>query len=446
MEFILSFLILVLNLVNYQAKLNRVVFLVIGVVIMAALFYVVMKKTKNYLATCMILMVYTWQISWYNIFGDPTSALQLPWLYILGAMVLAYGIFNIKNCLKREYSITALILYSVFFILFLYPLFISESISSALKEFIIIAFFVVVMFVCFLNRDSVDKEAYEHFKKALIWAVLISSIFILIQYVLYTYMGISVFKMAVRRSFLGYQRSFYLLMEDHSSATIMLGCAIFYILDGLKKKNAWYYVPAIGIILVSMAITSRRTSTISFVIVAALFILFHYKDFSKKVLYSVLLGLGSIAMLYYLLIARPVGEISQILNDNGRFEGYAAAIAIILKHPFGIGYDDDYLVTLMPHNVSPHNTVLRWAVMGGILFAIILVAIVVNCIVCAYRKKLSAEFWAIIYSFFAANLIPDILTARFFVIICSMALLAGKYERSDEKFFRPYEKTEKPQT
>ncbi len=429
MEFILSFLILALNLVNYETKINTAVFFFLSAAIVAALFYVVMMKTKNFLATCLIMMAYTWQISWVNIFGAPTSELQLPWLYIFGLLMFCYGIYNVKNSLKRSYSAFALGVFSAFFILFLAPLIISVSVSAGLKEFIIISFFVVVVFVCFLNGDSVGKEAYERFKIAIIWAVVLSSLFILLQFVMYKYMGVSLFKIAVRMSFSGgNQTSFYLLMEDHSSATIMLGCAIFYILDRLSKKNAWYSIPAIVVILVSMAITSRRTSTISFIVVVAFFVLFHYRGLSKKILYSVILGIGCITMLYYLLIARPVSEFSQILSDNGRFAGYEVALKLIAKNPFGIGYDDDYLSSLMPYNISPHNTVMRWAAMGGLLFALVLVLIVAVCIVSAYKKRLTAEFWAIIYSFFAANFIPDILAARFFVIICSMALLAKKVE------------------
>ena len=287
MEFILSFLILALNLANYEIKINTAVFFFVSTAIIVALFYVVMMKTKSFLATCIIMMAYTWQISWVNVFGNPTADLQLPWLYIFGLLIFMYGIYNIKNSLQRSYSVFALAIFSVFFILFTAPLIISQSISAGLKEYIIISFFVVVLLVCFLNGGTVGKEAYERFKIAIIWAVLLSSAFILLQFVMYKYMDISLFKVAVRMSFSGgYQTSFYLLMEDHSSATIMLGCAIFYILDRLNKKNAWYYIPAMIVILVSMAITSRRTSTISLIIVVAFFVLFHYRGLSKK--YSIL--------------------------------------------------------------------------------------------------------------------------------------------------------------
>lgn len=423
MEYLLSLLLLILNLFNYEKKLNPLLMFAVGFLLVASLFYFVFKKTGSFLATCFILMAYTWQISWINIFGRPTSELQLPWFYVLGFLVIIYGFINIKNCFRRNYDIAPILLFSVLFIMILYPLAISKSFSAGVKEIGVIGFFVAVLFTSFLHRDTIGKEAYEHFKTAMIWAVMLTAVFIIAQYVLYKTAGIAVFKIAVRKSFAGYQTSFYLLMEDHSSSSIMLGCAVFYILDRLHRRNWWYYIPALVVIFISMAVTSRRSSTITLIIVIGAFVLFHYRGVAKKILFSVILGLISLIMMYYLLIVRPVSFVGQILNDNGRFNGYLAALDIIAKHPFGIGYDDDYLTTFMPHGISPHNTILRWAAMGGVIFAAVLVGIIVYCLRKARKKRLTAEYWAIFYSFFAANLIPDILAARFFVILCSMALL-----------------------
>ena len=429
MEYLLSLILLILNLVNYEMELNPFIMFAVGLFLIGLLFFFVFNKTRSFLATCFILMAYTWQISWINIFGKPTSELQLPWFYILGMFVVIYGFINIKNCLGKLYDVAPVILFSVLIIVILYPLVISRSFSIGMKEMGIIGFFVAVLFVSFLHSDSIGKVAYKYFKTAMIWAVIMSSVFIILQYVLFKAAGIALFKMSIRRSFSGYQTSFYLLMEDHSSSTIMLGCAIFYILDRLHKKNWWYYIPALIVIFISMAVTSRRSSTITLIIVIGVFVLFHYRSVAKRILFSVILGLFSLIMMYYLLIVRPVSYLSQILDDNGRFDGYLAALDIIIKHPFGIGYDDDYLTSFMPHNISPHNTILRWAAMGGVLFAAILVGLVIYCLRTARKKKHPSEYWAIFYSFFAANLIPDILAARFFVIICSMALLAkNEYE------------------
>ena len=440
MEYFLSFLILALNLYNYEKKLNVAIMFFAGLFIVALLFYVVYQKTRNFIATCFILMVYTWQISWINIFGNPTSELQLPWFYIFGLLIVLYGVFHIKDCYFKGYGSVPTVLFSIFFIIFLYPLIISQSFIAGMREFAVIGFFAAVVFISYLFRDTVGKEVHEHFKKALIWAVFLSSTLIIIQSMIYSYAGIGLFKFAVRRSFTGYQTSFYLLMEDHSSSSIMLGCAVFYIIDRLNKKNWLYFLPMLGIIFVSVAVTSRRSSTISLIIIIAAFVIFHYRNVAKKILFTIILGMGSLIMMYYLLIVRPVSEFSQILSDNGRFEGYIAALGIITKNPFGIGYDDDYLSSLMPYGVSPHNTILRWAAMGGIVFAVVLTAIIIYCIRAAFKKKLSAEFWAIVYSFFAANFIPDLLTARFFVLICSMAFLAREQSSMPEipeEFYAP---------
>ncbi|MBQ7669721.1 MAG: O-antigen ligase family protein [Clostridia bacterium] len=433
MEYFLSFLILALNLYNYEKKLNAAVMFMAGLILISLLLYFVFKRTRNFIATCLISMVYTWQISWMNIFGDPTSKLQLPWLYLLGLLIVIYGVVNIGSCFNRRYNFVPTLLFLTFILIMLYPLIISESISSGAKELGNIGFFIAVLFISYLYKDTVSKEVYDHFKKAIIWAVLLSSLFIILQYTLYNYAGIRLFKVAIRRSYSGYQTSFFLLMGDHSSASIMLGCAIFYILDRLSKKNWYYMIPAMVVILVSMAATSRRSSTIPLFMVIAVFVIFHYRNVGKKILFSIILGLGSIIMMYYLLVVRPVDSFSQILSDNGRFAGYLAALKIIIQHPFGIGYDDDYLTSFMPNNVTPHNTILRWAVMGGIVFAVILVLIVLYCIRTARQKKLTTEFWVLIYAFFSANLIPDILAARFFVLFCSMALLAkGRNEVPEE--------------
>ena len=48
-------------------------------------------------------------------------------------------------------------------------------------------------------------------------------------------------------------------------------------------------------------------------------------------------------------------------------------------------------------------------------------------VLCAHRKKLTAEFWAVIYAFAASSFIPDILCARFFIIICAAPLLTMQF-------------------
>lgn len=424
MEYLLSFLILALNLFDYEININKYAFLAVGTVIMALLFYVIFRKTKSFLITCMCLMCHTWQISWINIFGEPTANMQLPWFYIIGALVLAYGVVNIRSCFKKFYNAWAVLLFAVFIIIFNYPLLFSPSLSSALKDYIMIAFFIVVLFVCYLFQNTVSRENYVHFQNSMIWAVFLSCFAIVFQYMMYTYAKIGLFKIMVALSFSGYQTNCFLLMEDHSCSTIMLGCVVFYMLERIDKKRWVYMLPALATVIVAMAVTSRRTSTLSLIIVIAFYVLFHYKGVGKKVFFTVLgVGIGAL-MLYYLLLSRPVDSFSQMLSDNGRYENFAGAFEIIKEHPLGIGYDDAYNVTFMPdHKTAVHNTILRWCIMAGIPTAVVLCGIIAYTILQAAKKKVTSEYWAILYTMFASNFIPDVLNARFFVILCSVAFL-----------------------
>ena len=147
MEYILSAALLVLNLIDYERDLGHPVFTAFSAVLFAALFFFVHRKTRNFLASCFIMMCHTWQISWINIFGDPTAQLQLPWFYIIGVFIVGYAVVNFASCMKKEYSFLILTTFVAFLIFFNYPLLISRSISEGAKEYIMIGFYVVVLLV-----------------------------------------------------------------------------------------------------------------------------------------------------------------------------------------------------------------------------------------------------------------------------------------------------------
>lgn len=435
MEYILSFLLLLFNLIHYEAPFGKAVYFAVCAAIFAALFFTVFRKTKSYLASCLMMMCYTWQISWINIFGTPTSELQLPWFYIIGVMAVGYAVINIKKCFKRNYSVRSFLAFFIFLIVFNVPLLMSKSMSEGLKEYMVIAFYVVVLFIAYMYSGTISAENYDRVKKAFIWAAFTTAICLIFQYVMFVYAGISLFKVIKMPSFSGeYQVSCYLLMEDHSCSTIMLGCAVFYILDRMKKKNWGYLLPALAITVISMAMTSRRTSTISLLIVLAVYVFIHYKGFGKKSLCIFGFTICGIAFLYYMTITRPVDSLSQMFDDNGRIEAYVKSLQILWTHPLGIGYDNAYLAQ-HTGGIVPHNTVLRWLAMGGYPFTIAMLLIIVFVVVTAYRKRMTAEYWVIIYSLVASSFIPDIISGRFFIIPCAMVLLysAGKTKTDTDK-------------
>ena len=428
MEYLLSAALLVLNLIDYERDLGYIVFTAVGTALFVLLFIVVFRKTKNFLATCLILMCHTWQISWINIFGDPTADLQLPWFYILGAMIVVYGAFSLHGRGKKGYSPTVLFLFFAFLVMFNYPLFISKSFNEGLKEYIMIGFFVLVLLSAYILRDEVPYHCYERIKSAFIFAAVTTSVLLIFQYVMYSRFGMILFKLSLSKYFNNYQLSCRLLMEDHSCSTIMLGCAVFYIGDRIKKKTWFIYVPSLLAVLVALAMTSRRTSTLVLAGIAMIYVYFHFKGVGKKLLLSIIFGIGLIAMIYYLLIVRPVDSFSQAVSDNGRFENYLGAIDLIGENPLGYGYDSNYLASLMPRGVIPHNTILRWACMGGVLFPIPLAALILYVMRCARLKGMTADYWVLLYTIISSNLIPDILNARFFIIPCALVFLIDMRE------------------
>ena len=181
-------------------------------------------------------------------------------------------------------------------------------------------------------------------------------------------------------------------------------------------------MPALAIITISMAMTSRRTSTISLLIALALYVFLHYKGLGKKSLYIFGFTLVGMAFIYYMTIMRPVDSIGQLLDSNGRIETYMKTLEVVLNNPLGVGFDNAHLAALVG-GIVPHNTLLRWLAMGGYPFAASMCLVVIFAFIKAKRKKMTAEFWVIIYSLLASSFIPDIINGRFFVIPCMMVFL-----------------------
>ena len=437
MEYLLSFLLLSINLIAFQFGINRIVFLIAGTILFALLFFRCFYKTKSFLGCALMMFCHTWQISWMNILGEPTANLQLPWFYIIGVLCIGYTLFNFSKVFDKQVNAPFMILFICTIVISVFPLFSSPSIAEGLKEFIMIMFFLLMLFVGFLFCDTVNEKTREHVFNSYTWCVFISSAFLILQYFIYHTFGIPLFNFEIGEYAGNTMASAALLMGDPSSATIMLGSAVFICISRIeKKKSIPYNVICILTIVIGMALTSRRTSIVALIIVLALYSFFHFKGPAKKILTLMLFAVLGVIMLYYLLISRPVDDLAMYLYDNHRFTNYIRTLEVSLIHPFGIGYDNVHAVTFMTDNIVPHFTVLRWLLMGGYWFAIPMTALVVLTWYTARKKNLSTESWIILYSFFASCFIPDILNARFFVIPCMCAMLAAKINKPSKAMLK----------
>ena len=431
MKYIGAFLLLILNLYNYQIHLNPFLFLGLSLIIIAFTMYAI-RKNNNFILSIVEMLVFAWPISWMNIFGRPTEYLQLPWFYLFGALIVFYTILNIKEFYSKQQNGLLMVVFIVFFIYSLVPLLQSVSFSEGLKEYIMIMFFMVLFLCMYFKRDIIDNLDREKIIKDIIFINLLCSIFIILQYVMFTYFNIPLFKIGNALSYGGIQTSCGLLLEDTSCSTIMIGCGGFYAyLKGKEKKINYLYA---FIIMTGLAFTSRRTSVICLIIILVIYTIFSDIDIFKKILYTILAPIFGFVMIHFLQMSRPVENISQLVENNGRIPDYISGIQVFLKHPLGIGYDNIYLASLMTRGIIPHNTILRWLDMGGIVLALCLAIMIVYTLYKAYTKGLKDDFWVLLYVFGASNLIPDILNARFFIILCSVVLLCiGNNDQSNRE-------------
>lgn len=436
-EYMLSFLLLSVYLVNYISRINSTLFFLMGSVLFVLLFAVCIYKSNSFIVACIMMLCHTWQISWFNVFGQPTGYLQLPWFYVLGFLIVIHALFNFKKIYTQLVNLGFLA--NIIFVLMIsvIPLFLSPSKSSALKEYIMIMFYVLVVFAAFLLCDTEKFESREIIFNSYIWCAFISCFFLIFQAVVFYTLGISLFYQSEGTYFGNTIITSGLLMKDLSSATIMLGSAVFVCLSRMeKKKNVMINVAAIIVIIVGIAFTSRRTSTISLMIVLVLYALFHVKGMSKKLLtiggFALLCGI----MVFFFLYSRPVDNMEQFFFENGRIKNYIKVFETVKDHPFGVSFDAVYNSRFMSDGIQPHNTFLRWLFMGGPLFAVPMLIIPVYVLVKAYKKKFTAEFWIILYSLLASNFIPDILSARFFIIPCICVLFIQPLETNEPKLLK----------
>jgi len=430
MEYLFSLLLFGFNLLDYEIGINRIAFLAVSVVLFGLMFYFIQRKTRDFLCTCVCAMCHTWPISWINILGEPSEVLQLPWFYLTGALIVLNACVRIAKI--KENRVNAFILGIFFTVVFVsvYPLLISPSLLAGIKEFIIISFFIILTFAAFVQSSSLDEEKRDHIIDAYIWTAVISCVAIIVQYVYYNIFGIGIFKYSVGSYMGNTMMSCNLLMEDTSCATIMLGSAIFYMLERVNINDRRIkHLAAILITVIGLALTTRRTSIISLVICFAVYIPLRYKGIMNKVKMMSVLSIMVAVMILSLLIVRPVDDFSQYLDSNGRFENYITSIRLFIRNPLGIGYDNGYLISMMK-DIVPHNTILRWLNMCGFIFTLLMVILLVYFVRVAYNKKRNDDMWVLLYCLLAMNFIPDLLNGRFFVIPCMLVLLSPCAKKS----------------
>ncbi|WP_430609389.1 O-antigen ligase family protein [Enterococcus sp. DIV1411a] len=405
----------------------------------AMFFFITYKKMKKHVSKMssrfLILMCYALPFSWRNLFGGDYGSLPISWFYLFGFMFIISLFFSKHdwNFSKRLFPIFITAFLSLIYSFL--PLVISNWSyrSQAVSQFIVILFnFIMVIGALFRNR-SLTELNLTTFKKVFILGGYYTALMLIIQFVLYRYVGFEFGKI----DFLLNRELFYYLFSDVSHGTLYLALTIFCAFDFLKtlhgkEKNKYIFFMLVS--LIGCAVTSARTGLYVLFVFLFLYILIKQKGFVRKFV-SVIAFIILITVAFKLLmIVRPQTDLSQALSSSGRTNGYLAALQLLFEHPFvGYGFSRDYISSLLGFEI-PHLSILQYAVHGGILYSFLLY--LNQLLIYSYAAKNKSIFaWLIAIIVVGTCLVPDMFATRFLTIITMVALMEPSHNLERVPFF-----------
>lgn len=419
------FLVIILNLfyaVCYEINIPNL-FVFFFTILMLVFIYYYTIKTNSKPGALLELLCFTLPFAWRSIFGKNFSTLPVCWFYIVGLIYFLKLLFS-KKFFRTSY-VSKEGVKSILCIIFLIswgiiPLFNSYNFINGLTEYLAYAFFYALTFVSIFHEGTLnDKNRYEVLK-SFIFVGLYCSVAIIIQFLL-SYFGINILNNEIFGSY-NVRRSYSYLFEDMSSASIFLVSGAMLCLVYTKKVFKHPYFIS-TIIFIGTAFSSTRTGIVAFFLVA---ILYSLKNNKVIILVMLALLLGIASKIYSLI--RPSYDLVRIITyDNGRFGLLESSILLILKNLFwGYGFDSSIFIKLSGLATVIHTYPLTLLFMTGIVYFSVFFSLVISTFTCCKKKRNKGELWALILCFFASCFIPNIIGARFLVILFCVIYLSKK--------------------
>lgn len=384
------------------------------------------KNTQSTTTVILQLMCYSIPLSWRNIFGGDYGSLPISWFYILGAILMLHLVILKKPIHLNKADFRVFILSIIVIIFTFIPLINSAYISQALSQFITVQFHNILILIVILKGNFINKEDYNLIQKSYIFAGLLASSGVLIQYILFQ-QGIIIGDI----NYLNNRTSFNFLFSDASHSSLYFATTAFLAIlytnnQGDSNHNFNYYLITI-ITLLGAAATSARTGLIVFFFVFFIYILIGQRGAVKKILFTffgVLAGLGAIKI--FLTIRPQTSLSSAILDSSNRTFGYDIALNLFYEKPiFGYGFGRDYLANLMGTSI-PHLSFLQYMLQAGFIYAILIFLIIIFALFRAKKLKLS-ESWLLIVTLIGTCLVPDIFSTRYITLLMAMIFLYSHY-------------------
>lgn len=407
-------------------EVNVPSFIVVSITtFMLFLFYHYAVKNNSKSGAFLELLCITLPFAWRSIYGTSFSSFSISWFYLVGLVFFLMLIFS-KNLMSVRISKQKA--YSLLCIIFLLgwgiiPLIKSYNFYDGLTEYIMYAFFYLLLFASIFHEGSLSRENKDTVLRMFTIMTMYCAIAISTQYVL-AYFGINIFKYEMFGSD-NVRHAYAYMFEDMSSASIILVSGAMVCL--IYGKRIFKYPNVImTTIIIGTVLSSTRTGIVAFGIIAIIFILFNRNSKYKFIKVIFIFLLAYVVVSLYSLI-RPMDSISTIITyDNGRFDLIANSILLFLEYPFfGTGFDSSIFIRLTGLPTVGHTYILTVLTMTGVFYTIVFVVFILICLREARMKGNNEEIWIIILAFVGSCFIPNLMGTRYLVILFLVIFLSA---------------------
>ena len=281
-------------------------------------------------------------------------------------------------------------------------------------------FFVLTYWICFFSGHF-HILFLMRLVKIYIWAVILTSISLILQVFLFLIFGLDLFDITI---FGGGRLGFKLNWSDYSFLSLYL-VSVIPMVHLVFSSNFKFFV--ISILLFSSLATSARTGIASifiFIIGWTIFEIFKsiYRGRIKKklpiALFSVFMAPIIVLYLLPLITGRELSS-----SSSGRFEGFLHGLEYFMNNPFfGAMFDSESYLSHV--STVPHNIFIYFLTMGGGMFYFFWILWGVLII----REIRFADLniiYSLVVMLIGFQFIPSFFSAYFFCLTLSIAILSS---------------------
>lgn len=426
MNYFIYFLYILVSCFAYQNNYSGPVVMGASFCILMFLFYFFKKEGLGSSAIFLILMCLSIPTSFRNILGGSFGEFPLTWFYLLGLGYVVSSFYD-SNQKKMNYYQFLMIYLLIFSII---PILKATSVKESIGEYITYGFFLVSVFEASRNQNSLSSLEYNVIKKVYIFAVIISALGIIFQFLMYSYFN----KMFLWIEFYGGGRTYYgFLFNDMSTSTLYMASAILFLF--LDKKNIrWRNFLLIGIILIGMILSSARAGIITLFLVLFLYVISR-GSFTQRIMgFLITFSIAFFCFFIFTKMRYFDTGLDFIIDDSGRIQGYIDGLNYFFSSPIiGTGYDLGFRMKQVGQ-IVPHFAVINMLGQTGIIITTLFIVILINILDEARNKNLNELYWIIILSFLGSCIVPGFFSSRYFTVIAMLVFLKKKRDEGvDEK-------------